>query len=105
MDIRFDQASNAYNSAGKMRLEAPDEVAGPSSPMQPSFGALVGNALQDAITTEYKAEGTSEKAIAGQTGLNDLVTAVSNAELTLNTVVAIRDRVISAYTDIIKMPI
>ena len=103
MDIRFDQAANAYNSIAKMQPEAA-AIDAPAAP-QPSFDKLIGNALQDAIKTEYKAEGTSSSAIAGQTGLNDLVTAITNAELTLNTVVAIRDKVISAYTDIIKMPI
>jgi flagellar hook-basal body complex protein FliE len=34
-----------------------------------------------------------------------VVTAVSNAEVTLQTAVAVRDRVIQAYLDIIRMPI
>jgi flagellar hook-basal body complex protein FliE len=34
-----------------------------------------------------------------------VVTAVSNAEVTLQTVVAVRDRVVAAYLDILKMPI
>ena len=37
--------------------------------------------------------------------LVDIVTAVSNAEVTLETVMAVRDRVIAAYQEIIKMPI
>ena len=45
-------------------------------------------------------------AVGGKRGLlTDLVTAVANAELTLNTVVAVRDRVISAYQSIIGMSI
>ena len=35
----------------------------------------------------------------------DVVTAVANAELTLETVVAIRDQVIQAYQEVIRMPI
>jgi flagellar hook-basal body complex protein FliE len=37
--------------------------------------------------------------------MTDVVTAVADAETALNTVVAIRDRVINAYQDIIKMPV
>jgi flagellar hook-basal body complex protein FliE len=48
---------------------------------------------------------TSTKSIANEAELHDLITSVSNAELTLNTVVAVRDRMISAYQDIIKMAI
>jgi len=34
-----------------------------------------------------------------------VVTAVTNAEVTLQTVVAVRDKVISAYQDILRMPV
>ena len=36
--------------------------------------------------------------------ITDLVTSIANAELALNTIVTIRDKVISAYQDIIRMP-
>ena len=45
------------------------------------------------------------QAVANQADLNDIVTAVNNAEMTLQTVVAIRDRVIQAYQEILRMPI
>jgi len=41
----------------------------------------------------------------GQTDIVNVVNAVNNAELTLDTVVAIRDKVISAYQSIMQMPI
>ena len=44
-------------------------------------------------------------AIAGTGSLTDVVSAVSKAELALQTTVAIRDRVVQAYQDIMRMPI
>lgn len=44
-------------------------------------------------------------AMSGQAELVDVVTTVQNTEMVLETVVAVRDKVISAYNDIIKMPI
>jgi len=44
-------------------------------------------------------------AIAGTGNLTDVVSAVAKAELTLQTTVAIRDRVVQAYQDIMRMPI
>ena len=41
----------------------------------------------------------------GGGNLTDVVTALSRAELTLQTATAIRDRVVQAYQDIMKMPI
>ena len=70
------------------------------------FGAALSNALSGAINTSQDAEQLAKQAIGG--GSNDLtqvVTAVSKAELALQTTVAIRDRVLQAYQDIIKMPI
>ena len=47
----------------------------------------------------------SADALTGDIGLPELVQAVSAAELTLQTTVAVRDRMISAYQEIMRMPI
>jgi len=51
------------------------------------------------------AETVSAGAVAGNADLVDVVTAVSNAEMVLESVTAVRDRVISAYQEIMRMPI
>ena len=53
----------------------------------------------------HEGERQSLKAAAGTADLNDVVMAVGKAEMTLQTVVAVRDRVIQAYQEIIRMPI
>ena len=52
-----------------------------------------------------RGEKLSAQSVAGKAELTDVVTAVTSAELTLQTVVAVRDRVISAYQEIMRMPI
>jgi flagellar hook-basal body complex protein FliE len=52
-----------------------------------------------------QAEAQSMQAIAGGGNITDVVTAVSKAEMALQTTMAIRDRVVQAYQDIMKMPI
>ena len=95
-------AANAYRNQLKlMQGASPAE----DEANKPSFSKLVEDAAQNAVDTEYKTEGTQLNSLTGKVELSDLVTAVANAELTLNTVVAVRDRVINAYNDIIKMPI
>lgn len=109
----FAQAVNAYKSAMKsaetlMRDPSSTQVAETHNPLQvgkPSFGDLVGDALQTSKQGAYKAEALSTQGLLGKADLTDVITAVSNAELTLNTVVTVRDRMINAYQDIIKMPI
>jgi flagellar hook-basal body complex protein FliE len=71
----------------------------------PSFSELLSNAGETAVAEGLESEKTSLQSLTGEAGLVDIVTAVSSAEVTLETVVSVRDRVIQAYQDIIKMPI
>jgi flagellar hook-basal body complex protein FliE len=70
-----------------------------------SFGSMLQSALDGAVATGHAAEGSAMQAISGEGNLTDVVTALSRAELALQTTTAIRDRVVAAYQDIIKMPI
>jgi flagellar hook-basal body complex protein FliE len=98
--LRAAQAVSAYNST-----EAGFTQAQPSQPGGADFGTLLTNSLNAAIGTNETAENKALNAIAGQGDLTQVVTAVSRAELALQTTVAIRDRVLQAYQDIIKMSI
>lgn len=75
------------------------------SPSGPSFGDMLRAGIQDTIDTVKIGEASSAAAIAGKADLNDVVQAITKAELTLQTVVAIRDRLVTAYQDILRMPI
>ncbi|MGE0755156.1 MAG: flagellar hook-basal body complex protein FliE [Alphaproteobacteria bacterium] len=98
-------AVNAYKNQLKLiqgNAVAPmeDSVAGPS------FMNMLKDAASDAIATQHRSEALQlESLTGGNVDLTDLVTAVSEAELTVSTVVAIRDRVINAYQEIIRMPL
>lgn len=70
-----------------------------------SFGAVIAQALSQAADTGHTADTQAMKAIGGGGNLTEVVTALSHAEMTLQTVTAIRDRVIQAYQDIMRMPI
>jgi len=69
------------------------------------FGNMLQQAVGGAISTNQHAEQQAMSAISGDGDLTQVVTAVSRAELALQTTVAVRDRVLQAYQDIIKMPI
>ena len=43
--------------------------------------------------------------VAGKANIVDVVNAVNAAEITLDTVVAVRDKVVAAYQSIMNMPI
>ncbi len=69
------------------------------------FADLVKGAIREAVAIGKEGERQSLAAVKEQADLGDVVTAVAEAELTLQTVVTVRDKVIEAYKEIIKMPI
>ena len=69
------------------------------------FGDMLGRAMQGAVDAGHAADTQSMQAISGGGSITDVVTAVSKAELALQSTVAIRDRVVQAYQDIMRMAI
>lgn len=92
----------AYRSAAGQAAApglAPREEAGAS------FAQVLEEAGRTAVETLKQSEKVSAQAVVGRADLTDVVTAVTNAEVTLQTVTAIRDRVVTAYQEILRMPI
>lgn len=69
------------------------------------FGDMLKSALTDAIDTQKTGETASLQAATGKADINSVVAAVNNAELTLQTVLAVRDKVVAAYTEIMHMTV
>ena len=91
-------AYRAINQPGGAGDDAPPTASG-------SFGAALQRAVQGAVNVSREADAASTQALAGQGSVTDMVLAVSRAELSLQTAVAVRDRVVSAYQDVMRMPI
>ncbi len=95
-------AVNAYNEAARGRpAELKSADAGPGG----DFASLVKGAIEEAKKIGERSEKLSVAGIVDRADISQVVTAVAEAEVTLQTVVAIRDKVIDAYKDIIRMPI
>jgi flagellar hook-basal body complex protein FliE len=69
------------------------------------FGEALNRAVQGAIGAGRASDAASQAALSGQGGVTEVVLAISRAELALQTATAVRDRVISAYQDVMRMPI
>jgi flagellar hook-basal body complex protein FliE len=78
-----------------------DKAAG----MGGGFGEILKSAMSDAAKASKNAETQMANHVQGKGDLVDVVTAVSSAEASLETVMAIRDQVINAYQEIMRMPI
>ena len=102
MSVNMVNAAGAYANAARVGsspgMEARNAGAG-------SFASLLKDATRDTVGSLREAEQMSMKAAAKEADLLQVVNAVTNAEISLQTVVAVRDKVIGAYQDIIRMPI
>lgn len=80
-----------------------------ANPVVPSAAASFSSYLADAATQTVDTVRAAEQAmiggLSGTAGPQDVVDAVIAAETSVQTVVAVRDKVISAYNDILRMPI
>jgi flagellar hook-basal body complex protein FliE len=101
----FNAAIAAYNSAARSYENGSLKTEPTISPAGSDFASVLKEGARTAIDIGKKSEEMSKAAIAGKADVRDVVAAVNNAELTLQTVVAVRDKVITAYNDILKMPI
>lgn len=81
-----------------------EKTAGAAQPGK-EFSEFVKDAARSAVDTVRVGEQQSIKGIKGEADLNDVVAAVASAEITLQTVMTLRDRVVSAYQQIMRMPI
>ena len=71
-----------------------------------SFGNMVAGALQNVAGKQKAAETLTIAAANGEdVPIRDVVQAVSEAELTLQTLMTVRDRAVEAYQEIARMPI
>ncbi|MBO0660950.1 flagellar hook-basal body complex protein FliE [Jiella sp. MQZ9-1] len=70
-----------------------------------SFGAMLTKLASDAVSTVKTAEATSIKGVNGQASTQAVVEAVMDAERTLQTAIAIRDKAVSAYLELSRMAI
>jgi flagellar hook-basal body complex protein FliE len=69
------------------------------------FGATLQRAVESAVEVGRSADAATSQSMLGQGSVTDVVLAVSRAELALQTAVAVRDRVVAAYQDVMRMPI
>jgi len=107
MNIKQMDAVNAYTQASKQLQQglSGSKESGGGSGVESAFSSLISESIGDVKSTTANMEVTSAKALVDQADLVDVVTAVSNAEMVVETVVTVRDKVIGAYNDILKMPI
>lgn len=103
--IGFANAVKAYSNVADGNAFGAAKQAPASTKQQDDFASLVRGAIDEAIKIGERSEHLSIQGVNDKADLNQVVTAVAEAEVTLQTVVSVRDKVIEAYKEILRMPI
>lgn len=99
----INEATNAYSTALNTLKKAAEPASEPAA--VGGFGDLLKNSLESAIDAQRKSEKVSGQALAGKADMTDVLQAVTDAEIALNTVLAVRDKVVQAYEQVMRTPI
>ena len=99
MDIKATLASQLYSKAQAAAQPAPQEVGG----QRP--GEAFAAAAADFMETLRSSEETVRAGLAGRADPQAVVEALAATELAVQTAVAVRDKVVEAYQEILRMPV
>ena len=99
-------AANAYASLARIT----DPAAGLAKATGegtsgPNFGELVKEAIGSMTQASRASDAQSQAMAAGKANIVDVVTAVAETEVAIDTLVSVRDKVVAAYEEIMRMPI
>lgn len=96
MDVRTTLAASEYSKA-RMATEA--------NPNSEGMGDKLLNYAEDFTTSLKAAESTAEQALLGEAGPHALVEALAQTQLAVETAVTVRNKVVEAYQEILRMPV
>lgn len=107
MSIPISAATSAYNNASKLIDSAMktnlDQTA--SASQGPDFAKVLSQAVQSVSDAGKASDQNTLDLVNGKGNLVDTVTSVAQTQIAVEGMVAVRDRVISAYQEIMRMPI
>ena len=98
-------AANAYASLAKLTDPSGLTKGASEASGGPSFGTLVKEAVTALSKTSHNSDMQTHAAANGKANMVDVVTAVAESEVAIDALVSVRDKMISAYEEIMKMPI
>jgi flagellar hook-basal body complex protein FliE len=99
-------AANAYAKLARLADPGANPLKeGARDSAGPNFSAMVKEAIGAVVEAGRKSDGQAQAMAAGKANIVDVVTAVSETEVAVEAMVSVRDKVIQAYEEIMRMPI
>ncbi|UYO00662.1 MAG: flagellar hook-basal body complex protein FliE [Devosia sp.] len=104
----FAAATSAYGNASRLISQAArpsTDLTASANPAGGNFADMLAQQVQGVVDQGKVADQMAVDMVNGKANVVDMVTALSETEMAIESMVTIRDRVISAYEEIMRMPI
>ncbi|SEP98399.1 flagellar hook-basal body complex protein FliE [Devosia sp. YR412] len=105
----FNAATAAYGNASRLINQAAkpntDLLALGTQQNGGSFADMLAQQVQGVVDSGKTSDAMAIDMVNGKANVVDMVTALSETEIAIESMVTVRDRVISAYEEIMRMPI
>jgi flagellar hook-basal body complex protein FliE len=98
-------AANAYAALARMGQQTSSLGREAMAPDGPSFSSVLKDVVEAVAQAGRKSDVQAQAVAMGKANMIDVVTAVAESETAIQALVSVRDKVVAAYEDILKMPI
>lgn len=109
VNIPFNAATAAYGNAQRLINQAArpntDLTALASGGSGGNFADMLAQQVQGVVDAGKTSDAMAIDMVNGKANMVDMVTALSETQMAIESMVTVRDRVISAYEEIMRMPI
>ncbi|HWU19562.1 MAG TPA: flagellar hook-basal body complex protein FliE [Devosia sp.] len=104
----FNAATAAYGNASRLITQAAKpttDLSAATGDTGGNFAQMLAQQVQGVMDAGKASDQMAIDMVNGKANVVDMVTALSQTELAIESMVTVRDRVISAYEEIMRMPI
>ena len=103
MDVKGPLAGRLYADA--LNATRPQQVRTDQQRPQTGFGQALQDSAMDTLRAVQGAEQTVKSGLAGRADAHSVVEALAQTELAVETATTVRDKVVEAYNEILRMPV
>ncbi|MEM9575686.1 MAG: flagellar hook-basal body complex protein FliE [Pseudomonadota bacterium] len=108
MDMKAIAAAQSFRSPGTSTAIQSYQQARPATEPEPEYTSVsdtLGRVAKDFATTLAESEKASKAAMIGDADPHALVQALAQTELAVEAAVSVRNKVVEAYQEILRMPV
>lgn len=98
-------ARSAYKTSLDLKTEGLHGTVEIAREPKTTFSEMVKEAASESVQTIRNADVAMEQGVAGKISTQQMIEATLEAEATLSQIVGIRDKVVQAYQEVLRMPI